>query len=281
MTSETVGDGSPAQENLGAVGRGWFEQPGGVREPALFMLSGPSLGVSGQAGATPPQWYDLGDVTGLDAVGDPVEGLQTVEVAMGGSGRGLRAGWTEEFCASVVEALRSTLAPSDAEHTSSTPAPAPAPASPVEAPPVDPVPAVASPVQETSADAVPADTAPVATGESGAALVLEDVTYLGGYPGQDRKHKRCTATLTRDALELSGSKGVMFRVPWDGVRSIEAQNADEARFRMNTKIHRDATALVLECDQTVTVLLEARDCPTIPLRGAIAQLVDDLSVVVV
>ena len=69
--------------------------------------------------------------------------------------------------------------------------------------------------------------------------------------------------------------------PWDVVRTIEAQNADEARFRMNTKVHRDATALVLECDQDVTVLLEARDCPTIPLRGAIAQLVDELPVVVV
>ena len=70
-------------------------------------------------------------------------------------------------------------------------------------------------------------------------------------------------------------------MPWEVIRTIEAQNADEARFRMNTKVHRDATALVMECDQGVTVLLEARDCPTIPLRGAIAQLVGDMPVVVV
>ncbi len=114
-----------------------------------------------------------------------------------------------------------------------------------------------------------------------AALVLEDVTYLGGYPGEDKKRKGCTATLTREDIEVSGPKGIRFRIAWDVVRSLEAQNADEARFRMNTKIHRDATALVLECDQGVTLLLEARDCPTIPLRGAIAQLIDGLPVVVV
>ena len=60
------------------------------------------------------------------------------------------------------------------------------------------------------------------------------------------------------------------------VRTIEVQNADEARFRMNTKIHRDASALVIECDQGVTILLEARDCPTIALRSAISQLLDGL-----
>ena len=36
-----------------------------------------------------------------------------------------------------------------------------------------------------------------------------------------------------------------FRVGWDVVSSIEAQNADEARFRMNTRIHRDASAVVV------------------------------------
>jgi hypothetical protein len=50
---------------------------------------------------------------------------------------------------------------------------------------------------------------------------------------------------------------------------------------MNTKIHRDASALVVECEQGVTVLLEARDCPTLALRSAISQLMTDLPVVVV
>ena len=87
--------------------------------------------------------------------------------------------------------------------------------------------------------------------------------------------------MSRAAVELQGPGDLRFRVGWDVVRTIEVQNADEARFRMNTKIHRDASALVIECDQGVTILLEARDCPTIALRSAIAQLLDGLPVVVV
>lgn len=127
------------------------------------------------------------------------------------------------------------------------------------------------------ADPRPADAPPAGS----TALVLEDVVYLGGYPGQTKKRKKCTATLTRDGVEVEGAGGMAFRVSWDVVRTIETQNADEARFRMNTKVHRDATALVVECQQDVTILLEARDCPTIPLRTAITQLVADLRVVVV
>ena len=43
----------------------------------------------------------------------------------------------------------------------------------------------------------------------------------------------------------------------------------------------NASALVIECDQGVTILLEARDCPTIALRTAIGQLLTDTAVVVV
>jgi hypothetical protein len=113
------------------------------------------------------------------------------------------------------------------------------------------------------------------------ALVLEDVVYLRGYPGQNKKRKKCVVTLTDDAIDLQGPGGLSFRVAWDAVQTVEAQNSDEARFRMNTKVHRDATLLVVVCQQDVTILLEARDCPTIPLRSAISQLVSDLRVVVV
>jgi hypothetical protein len=112
-------------------------------------------------------------------------------------------------------------------------------------------------------------------------LELEDVVYLGGYPGQARRRKRCTAALGSEGLEVSGPGDLRFRISWSVVRSIQVQNADEARFRMNAKIHRDASALVVECDQDVTILLEARDCPTIALRSAIAQLMASLPVVVV
>jgi hypothetical protein len=191
--------------------------------------------------------------------------------------------------------------------------PAPVVSAPVQPAPVSPVPAADMPAPAVSgpapasapplfgagappsstpsapappfADPAPAPswttTAPAAQAPTGPTLVLEDVVYLGGYPGQPKKRKKCVATLTRDGMEVTGPSGLAFRIAWDVVRSVEAQNADEARFRMNTKIHRDATALVVECQQDVTILLEARDCPTVPLRSAITSLVDGLRVVVV
>ncbi len=135
--------------------------------------------------------------------------------------------------------------------------------------------------ERSPASAAAAPTAPATPAPATAALELEDVVYLGGYPGQSKRRKKCVAGLTRSALELSGPGDLRFTVGWDVVRTIEVQNSDEARFRMNTKIHRDASALVVECDQGVTLLFEARDCPTIALRSAISQLLDGLSVVVV
>ena len=129
-------------------------------------------------------------------------------------------------------------------------------------------------VSPEAADEVPA-------ADSSPGLELEDVVYLGGYPGQTKKRKNCTAVLTRAGLEVVGPADLRFRMSWDSVTSVEPQNSDEARFRMNTKIHRDSSALVIECDQGITLLLEARDCSTIPLRSAITQLLAGLPVLVV
>ncbi|HMR93987.1 MAG TPA: hypothetical protein PKE05_00490 [Microthrixaceae bacterium] len=319
MSGSTQGDGAdPSGVKPDAVGRGWIDRGGAPPEPALFFLSGTSLGIGNLVEGSSPVWIELRETTSLDALGDPDRGLQAVEMALT-DGRVVRAGWPLTFCDHVVSALQTTLpaigapahavappvAPSAAPLAPPAVAPVPvaAPPAPVGAAPT-PAAAVATPGEGAgsptpsiapiaAAEAAPTPPAPggppadtsisaeAAPAAAAAALVLEDVTYLGGYPGQSKKRKKCTATLTRDAIEVAGPNGLTFRVPWEVIRTIEAQNADEARFRMNTKVHRDATALVMECDQGVTVLLEARDCPTIPLRGAIAQLVGDMPVVVV
>ena len=142
----------------------------------------------------------------------------------------------------------------------------------------DPAPIAPAPADESAQPSHGEPTVPL--GRS-ATLELEDVVYLGGYPGQSKRRKKCTATMSRTGLELSGPGDLSFRISWESVKTVEVQNSDEARFRMNTKIHRDASALVVECDQGVTILLEARDCPTIALRSAIGQLMTDLPVVVV
>ena len=155
----------------------------------------------------------------------------------------------------------------------------PAAPSPTELSPTEPSPA-GQPEADPTQYAQAAGTSSAPLGRS-ASLELEDVVYLGGYPGQSKRRKKCTATMSRTGLELSGPGDLSFRISWESVKTVEVQNSDEARFRMNTKIHRDASALVVECDQGVTILLEARDCPTIALRSAIAQLMTDLPVVVV
>lgn len=304
VTGDPVdGGASRSRDESDAAAQGWVEGQDGSRDAGLFVLAGTALGVSDLKAGTLPEWFDLRDVASLDALGDPADGVQPVEIDLGG-GRTVRYGWTEEFTSRVVDALVATIdrgGDAPAEPAPAEPAAVPSaavPSAPVATPAgAAPVvrPANAGPVVPPPAAAAPDSPGPPTEPVSGApetpqdapeevnatALVLEDVTYLGGYPGQDKKRKGCTVTLTREVLELSGPKGIAFRVTWDVVRTLEAQNADVARFRMNTKIHRDATALVLECDQDMTLLLEARDCPTIPLRGAITQLIDDLPVVIV
>lgn len=103
-------------------------------------------------------------------------------------------------------------------------------------------------------------------------LVLHDVVYHGGYPGQTRKRKKCTAVLNANGLAVSGPAGPDFRLGWDVVTAIEAQNADEAKFRLNIRPKRNSTALVFDCQQGVAIVLEARDVPTLPLKGALNEL---------
>ena len=128
----------------------------------------------------------------------------------------------------------------------------------------------------------PAEQIPGAPGEIGDdhALVIENVTYLGGHPSNKRKRKKCVGTITRQSVEVVG-RGVALTIPWSEVVSIEAQNPDEARFRISTRIQSESTALVIQQRDGSTVLLEAHSCPKIPLQGAISQLVGGAGVVVV
>ena len=153
--------------------------------------------------------------------------------------------------------------------TAQPPAPV---ASPAEAPAAPAAPA-ASDASEAPAE-VPVAPAPAQAPAAavGTSLVLEDVVYLGGHPSEAKKKKRCTATLTEASVVVEGPSEMSFDVPWSGVASVEVQNSDEARFRMNLRVHRDASAVILTQHDGTKVLLEARDCPTIPLRSAIVQL---------
>lgn len=294
-----VQQSAPAEPEPDAVARGWVVPPGASRVDAIFVLSGTSLGIGRVERATSPVWLDLDDLVTLDAIGEPVDGLTEVEIRMDDD-RIIGAGWTDEFCDAVVAALQGAPVPANDEgEPVDEPVAGPvadavdddrAAADDAVVAPAESAPTVAEGAGDAGVGAAPttgavatltdADAAP-GTARSGSALELEDVVYLGGYPGQPKRRKKCVAGMSRSAFEVSGPGDLQFRVGWDVVRTIEVQNADEARFRMNTKVHRDASALVIECDQGVTILLEARDCPTIALRTAISQLLDGLPVVVV
>ena len=273
-TGSAPGVTEPPDEEPDAVGRGWAMRDG-ERRDVLFVLAGPLLGMGTIEHSEPPAWVDLTTVNNLDAVGDPVDGILEVEVFFN-DGAPMSAGWPLDFVDSVVEALRTHI--SDPAPVADAPDAVPPGAAPAEAEPEphhDPLASVPDLGSTTFFEHTPMET------NDSTALVLEDVTYLGGYPGEPKKRKRCTTTFTQEGIEVDGPNGLAFRVGWDVVNSIEAQNADEARFRMNTRIHRDASAVVVQCEQAVTLILEARDCPTLPLRSAIVQLVDQLDVVVV
>lgn len=307
VTGALIGSAVPASDEPepDAVGSGWVVPPGGSRVDAIFVLSGTLLGIGRVDRPASPVWLNLDDLVNLDAVGDPVDGLTAVEILMDDQ-RVIGAGWPDDFIDAVVDVLRST-----AGRSSATPgSPAAAAAAPettteghlppsahgsvpdAQAVPDQQVVSGQQAVQQAVSSqhavsgsgsapvAVPVDQVAGASSPA-AALDLEDVVYLGGYPGQPRRRKRCTVSMSHSALELRGPSDLHVRIGWEAVRSIEVQNSDEARFRMNTKVHRDASALVVECESDVTLLLEARDCPTLPLRAAISQLLDDVPVVVV
>ncbi len=289
--------GATGEPEPDAVASGWVVPPGGSKVDAIFVLAGTLLGIGRVDRPASPVWLNLDDLVNLDAVGDPVDGLTAVEILMEDQ-RVIGAGWPDDFIDSIVEVLRATAGRPTA--TPGSPAAVGKPISdgvethveahePEWAPPHDPTeapmasPAVSQEMARVDSQAVaPAAVSEQISGDGpSAALELEDVVYLGGYPGQPRRRKRCTVSMSRGALELRGPSDLHVRIGWESVRSIEVQNSDEARFRMNTKIHRDASALVVECESDVTLLLEARDCPTLPLRAAISQLLGEVPVVVV
>jgi hypothetical protein len=286
-------ESDPEEPLPDAACRGWVDPPDQARIEALFVLAGLGLGIQRTDLVTTPVWLDLTEVEAMDALGEPQGGLTHVEIVMKDS-TVVGAGWTDAFCTAVVRALSGDSGGEVQTETAQVSS--------------DPVLEVAAPVvrdrsrlaEAASAEGleVEAATAPseqaavspepvqslseVAPAEgTSAGLELEDVVYLGGYPGQTKKRKNCTAVLTRTGLEVVGPADLRFRMSWDSVTSVEPQNSDEARFRMNTKIHRDSSALVIECDQGITLLLEARDCSTVPLRSAITQLLVGLPVLVV
>ena len=304
-----------------ALSQGWVRPPGGERTQALFVLAGSSMGIGRTERVTSPVWLDLNQLVHLDAIGDPVDGSVEVEITMEDDSvigacwseefcdavvltltvlAERRAGSTDDALPQPTpSALLESALPESALPESALPESAPG-GDPLERPgpdvtfeevtsepaALDPNPSSFSVSPTTDAapattDAAPASPEPAAPLGRSASLELEDVVYLGGYPGQSKRKKKCTATMSRTGLELAGPGDLSFRISWESVKTVEVQNSDEARFRMNTKIHRDASALVVECDQGVTILLEARDCPTIALRSAITQLMVDLPVVVV
>lgn len=300
-----------------ATGTGWVRPAGTDPVDAIFVLAGRQLGIGRVGRVTPPVWLKLDELVNLDAIGEPDDGVQQVEITMEDH-QVVAAGWKLSFCDAVVATLQriagvedpappagpAPSAPTEGVTPSAEPAvdsaapvtdaapitdAAPVTAAPVVAEaPADPAvePAAAAPAEQPLAAVSPsagtAGTDPSAAGEGERrTLELEDVVYLGGHPDHTKKRKRCLVTLDGDHLELTGPNDLLLVVPWSTVHTIAVQNADEARFRTNTKIHRDASALILECDASVTVLLEARECPTIALRTAITQLLDDTSVSVI
>ena len=125
-----------------ALTQGWVRPPGGDRTEALFVLAGSSMGIGRTERVTSPVWLDLDQLVNLDAVGDPVDGLNEVEITME-DGSVIGAGWSDQFCDAVVLTL-TVLAERRAGQAPSTVEPAPTPATTEPEPPVPTEPPAAS-----------------------------------------------------------------------------------------------------------------------------------------
>ncbi|MFV0316315.1 MAG: hypothetical protein ACK5O2_05060 [Microthrixaceae bacterium] len=305
---------SPADPTSGnvsapdAVGRGVLGHTPDA--PAyLFVLAGHSLGSTPVGGDGEPKWLDLRRLLNLDAVGDPRDSKVPIEATFDGEPP-LEALWPEPFCDQVVDRLRELLDRGEMlpEGTGELPEPPPVVAAapspfglqgqdPPE--PTAPTPSTFEVAQQAPQQAahgtdaplwaaaddrpLPGDGQPLGgsvEGGPGGELTLEDVVYHGGYPGHTKRRKKCVAVLDARGLSVSGPNGPDFSVPWDTVTSVEAQNADEAKFRLGVKVKRNSTVVVVECDQDVSIVLEAQDVPTVPLRNALHELLDGGTVAV-
>lgn len=263
-----------------AVGRGVLGHDPDA--PAvLFVLAGHSLGSTPVGGDGAPQWLDLRRLLNLDAVGETTDSKLPVEATFDG-GPKLRALWPEPFCDQVTDRLRELLDSGQMIPEGTDPSDVPTPPEPAAAP--------EAPVASSAADSplwaapddrpLPGDGPPLPRSEGSdlsaarGELTLEDVVYHGGYPGHTKRRKKCVAVLDGSGLTVSGPSGPDFNLGWDAVRSVEAQNSDEAKFRLGVKAKRNSSVLVFECDQGVSIVLEAHEVPTMPLKGALHELLD-------
>ena len=270
--SSPAAGGPPSPPAPDAVGRGVLgHDPSGP--PTLFVLAGHSLGSTPVGVEGTPTWLDLRRLVNLDAVGDEQDGAIPVEADFDG-GPTLSAMWPQDFCDRVIACLQGllesgqmlprgtagdTTAGATAPPPPAPPAPAPAAAPPPVAPPPTPAPAApAAPAPPTVApehpDArlwattddrpLPGDGPSLTGGDTGAPpgeLTLEDVVYHGGYPGQTRKRKKCVAVLDARGFTINGPHGPDVHLDWAVVHAVEAQNSDEAKFRLGIKTKRSST----------------------------------------
>lgn len=259
-----------------AVGRGVLGHDPDA--PAvLFVLAGHSLGSTPVGGEGSPRWLDLRRLLNLDAVGDVADSKVPVEAHFDG-GSTLEALWPEPFCDQVIDRLRELL-----DSDQMIPEGAPEPAGEGSSGQDSPTPRPQGSRDEDSLWAasddrpLPGDGPPLQRSEDPddrGELTLEDVVYHGGYPGETKRRKKCVAVLSGKGLAVSGPHGPDFSLGWDSVRSVEAQNADEAKFRLGVKTKRNSSVLVFDCDQDVSIVLEAHDVPTMPLKSALHELLD-------
>jgi hypothetical protein len=262
-----------------AVGRGVLGDSD--TEPlTLFVLSGSSLGATPVEGGGEPQWFDLLAVENLDALGDPMDERQRIELIFEGGNR-VKALLPLSFLDKLVERLQELLAsgsmagappaqPQPQPPLTSAPPPPPPPA-----PPIAEVPGSIMSHHTVEHAPLPGDGAAIApsVGESGHhQLVMENVIYHGGFTGEEKRRKGCSLRLDHSGADVAGSSGPNFHLDWNQVASVEVQNPDEAKFRLNIKAKRNSTSFVISCLDGSSVLLEARDVPTVPMRHAVADL---------
>ncbi len=252
----TPGDPSYTAPSPDAVGRGVLGHSD--TEPlTLFVLSGASLGATAVEGSGEPQWFDLRTVENVDALGAPVDERQRVEMRLEGD-RTVVALLPEPFLDKLVERLQELLASGAM----------------TGAPRAEAAPSTLSHHTVENAP-MPGDGAVIApsTGEFGQdQLVMDHVIYHGGFPGEQKRRKGCSLRLDHSGVNVSGANGPNFHLDWEQVASVEVQNPDEAKFRLNIKVKRNSTSFVVSCLDGSSVLLEARDVPTVPMRHAVADL---------
>ena len=99
--------------------------------------------------------------------------------------------------------------------------------------------------------------------------------FLGGHPVHQRRRKNVVVVMRAGGLVIAaaGSNTWSIHVPWNEVRRLDVQGADEVKFTHNHRIDLNGSAMVIEQVDGSTLIVEVRNRRPATVRSGLAPVI--------